>query len=129
MKRIALAVCLLFLVTGLAYGKDYEITKKAGDVTVQITIDKNPPVTGQNRMQVGIRDAKGQEITDAAVSVDYGMPAMPGMPAMNYRAGAALKDKHYTTNLNFSMSGAWSINVKITRAGKTQTVKLNVDVK
>jgi hypothetical protein len=30
--------------------------------------------------------------------------------------------------LNFSMAGAWYITIKITRAGKTQSVKLNVDV-
>jgi hypothetical protein len=31
--------------------------------------------------------------------------------------------------VDFSMSGSWSIAVKITRGGKTQSVKLNVDVK
>jgi hypothetical protein len=27
------------------------------------------------------------------------------------------------------MAGPWSINIKINRGGKTQTVKLNVDIK
>jgi len=80
-------------------------------------------------MTVGIKDAKGQDVTDAALAVHYGMAAMPGMPAMNYNATAALKDKAYVSNLNFSMSGPWFINIKITRGGKAQTVKLNVDVK
>jgi len=56
------------------------------------------------------------------------MPAMPGMPAMNYKAKAALSGSRYLANVNFSMSGAWGVNIKITRAGKTQAVKLNVDV-
>ncbi len=128
-KRFVLSLMVLFLAVGLAYGKDYEITKKAGDLTVQVKIDKNPPVTGKNKMTVGIKDAKGQDVTDAILAVDYSMAAMPGMPAMSYKAGVELKDKLYLSTLNFSMSGPWSVNIKITRAGKAQTVKLNVDVK
>ncbi|HOG18621.1 MAG TPA: FixH family protein [Syntrophales bacterium] len=129
MRRIALIVCVLLLAGGLAYAKDYEMTKKAGEYTVSVTIDKNPPITGKNNMAVGIKDGTGKDVTDAAVAVDYGMPAMPGMPAMNYKAGANPKDKLYLATLDFSMSGPWSVTIKITRGGKTQSVKLNVDVK
>jgi len=129
MKRVVLVVCALFLMVGLAYAKDYELTKKAGPYTVLVAIDKNPPVTGPNKMTVGIKDAGGKDVTDAGVAVDYSMPAMPGMPAMNYKSGTSLRDRQYVANLNFPMSGSWTITVKITRAGKTQAVKLNVDVK
>jgi hypothetical protein len=129
MKRVALVFCVLFLMVGLVHAKDYELTKKAGPYTVLIAIDKNPPVTGPNKMTVGIKDAGGKDVTDAGVAVDYGMPAMPGMPAMNYKSDTTLRDKKYVANLNFSMSGPWTVTVKITRAGKTQVVKLNVDVK
>jgi len=129
MKKLVLIILVLFLAAGLAYGKDYEMTKKAGEYTVLVTIDKNPPVTGKNGMAVGIKDGAGKDVTDATVAIDYGMPAMPGMPAMNYKTGASLKDKRYTATVDFSMSGPWSIGIKITRGGKTQSVKLNVDVK
>ena len=129
MKRVTLIVCVLLLAVGLAYAKDYEMTKKAGEYTVLVTIDKNPPVTGKNTMTVGIKDGAGKDVTDATVAIDYAMPAMPGMPAMNYKAGTSLKDKRYVAEMDFSMSGSWSIAVKITRGGKTQAVKLNVDVK
>jgi hypothetical protein len=129
MKRLAFIICVLFLAVGLADAKDYEMTKKAGEYTVLVTIDKNPPVTGKNNMAIGIKDGAGRDVTDAVVAIDYIMPAMPGMPAMNYKAGASLKDKRYLATLNFSMPGPWSIAVKITRGGKTQSVKLNVDVK
>ena len=93
MKRlIAILAVVAFLMTcGLALAKDYELTKKAGNYNVQIKIDKNPPVTGINKMTVAITDAKGIAVTDATVAIDYGMPAMPGMGAMNYKTGAALK--------------------------------------
>jgi hypothetical protein len=129
MKRIALIFVVLLLASGLAFAKDYEITKKAGDYTVQVKIDRNPPVTGQNKMDVGIKDVKGKDVTDAAVAVDYSMPAMPGMPAINYKATTELKGSRYVATLNFSMSGPWTVNIKIVRGGKTQAVKLNVDVK
>jgi hypothetical protein len=129
MKRIALIFVVLLLVSGLAFAKDYEITKKAGDYTVQVKIDRNPPVTGQNKMDVGIKDLKGKDVTDATVAVDYSMPAMPGMPAMNYKAKTELKGSRYLTDINFSMSGPWTVNIKIMQGGKTQAVKLNVDVK
>jgi len=129
MKRITLIVCVLLLAVGLAYAKDYEMTKKAGEYTVLVTIDKNPPVTGINKMSVAIKDVAGKDVTDATVVIDYVMPAMPGMPAMNYKAATSLKNKRYVAEVDFSMSGSWSIAVKITRGGKTQSVKLNVDVK
>jgi hypothetical protein len=128
MKRFAVAIFVLLLAAGFVYAKDYEVTKKAGVYSVQVRIDKNPPVTGQNKMDIGIKDAAGKDVTDAVVAVDYGMAAMPGMPAMNYKAKAALKGSRYLATLNFSMSGPWTVNIKITQGGKTQSVKLNVDV-
>jgi hypothetical protein len=129
MKRSALIVFALFLACGLAYAKDYEISKKAGDFDVQVNIDKNPPVTGINKMAVAIKDAAGKSVTDATVAIDYGMPAMPGMGAMNYKTTTDLKGDRYLATVNFSMAGPSYINIKITRGGKSQSVKLNVDVK
>ena len=98
-------------------------------MTLQIKIGKNPPVTGINKMEIAISNEKGSDVADAKVSIDYGMPAMPGMGAMNYKTDASLKGNKYLASINFSMSGPWFINIKIARAGKTQVVKLNVDVK
>jgi hypothetical protein len=128
MKRFAAAVVILLFVAGFAYAKDYMIIKKAGNYMVHVKIDKNPPVTGLNKMEIGIQDTMGADVTDAKVVVEYGMPAMPGMPAMNYKTKSELKNKKYLATLNFSMSGAWNVVVKILRAGKTQSVKFNVDV-
>lgn len=131
MKKVVLvlAVMMLALSIGIAQAKDYEITKKAGNLTVVVKIDKNPPVTGINKMDVAIKDGAGKEVTDAKVAVDYGMPAMPGMGAMNYKTNMTLKNNSYQTNINFSMAGPWFINIKINRGSAAQTVKLNVDIK
>ena len=131
MKKIILIVMAMVfaLNINLVLAKDYEIAKKAGDLDVVVKIDKNPPVTGINKMNIAVKDASGKAISDAAVVVNYEMPAMPGMGAMNYKTNATLKGTDYQAILNFSMAGAWSVNIKINRGGKTQTVKLNVDIK
>ena len=131
MKRtiMILTAIVLLLVIGLANAKDYEITKKSGDYTIQIKMDKNPPITGENKIDITIKDITGKNVIDAAVGINYGMPAMPGMGAMNYKTTAGLKGNRYLATINFSMAGPSYINIKITRGGKSELVKLNVDVK
>jgi hypothetical protein len=131
MRKINLIITAMILLAflGVAQARDYEITKNAGDLSVVVKIDKNPPVTGTNKMDITIKDAAGKNVTDASVAIEYGMPAMPGMGAMNYKTNAALKGNSYNASVNFSMTGPWYINIKINRSGKTQTVKLNVDIK
>jgi len=117
------------LVAGISFAKDYEVKKKAGQYDVEVKIDKNPPVVGDNNVLIEIKDEAGKYVTDAKVKVDYSMPAMPGMPAMNYKADAELKGEEYKAKMNLSMSGSWNIAVKITKAGKTSTMKFTVDAK
>ena len=128
MKKLLICLVVLLFAAGAASAKDYMITKQAGDYTVHMKMDKNPPVTGENKMEITIQDKAEADVTDATVAIEYTMPGMPGMPAMNYKAATELKNKQYMAILNFSMAGAWGVNIKITRAGKTQSVKLNVDV-
>jgi hypothetical protein len=129
MKKIMIAVVVLLFAAGVAFAKDYEVTKKAGEYNVAVKIDKNPPVVGDNNISIEVTDASGHHARDAKVVVDYSMPAMPGMPAMNYKADAELKGDEYKAKINLSMSGSWNVAVKITRAGKTSTMKFTVDAK
>ncbi|BCB95924.1 copper resistance determinant, crdA [Dissulfurispira thermophila] len=129
MKKLAVSTLILLLVAGIAYAKDYEVKKKAGEYDVTAKIDKNPPVVGDNNITVEIKDASGKYVTDAKVKVEYSMPAMPGMPAMNYKTNAELKGNEYNAKMNLSMSGPWNIAIKITRGSKTTTVKFNVDAR
>jgi hypothetical protein len=128
MKKLLLISLVIFLVSGFAYAKELVTTKQAGPYAVTITLDKNPPIVGDNNLSLTIKDASGKIIKDAKVSVDYEMPAMPGMPAMRYKVQPTLKGDAYVGKVNFSMGGAWNLNVKITEAGKSFMVKMNVDV-
>lgn len=129
MQRFLVVLVVLFTACGIAFAKDFEVRKKAGAYDVEVRIDKNPPVVGDNGVTVKVRDAAGKNVTDAKVRVDYSMPAMPGMPPMNYKADAALSEKEYKTTMNLSMAGPWNIAVKIMRDGKTATMKFSIDVR
>lgn len=131
MKKMIVFFTAMTILAGFvsAYARDYEMAGKTADYAVLVKIDKNPPVKGVNRISVDVNDAAGKAVTDATVAVHYGMPPMPGMGAMNYRKATDLKGKNYQTTVNFSMSGPWYIDVRISRDGSTQTVKLNVDVR
>jgi len=128
MKRLITMILAMLLIIGIAYAKDYEVTKKAGEYNVIVKIDKNPPVVGDNNMKIDIKDASGKNVTDAKVKVEYSMPAMPGMPAMNYKTTAELKDNAYKAKMNLSMTGPWNIAVKIAKGGKTASMKFSIDV-
>jgi len=91
MRRVAYIALILLLIAGIAYGKEYEYKKKAGEYEVQVKIDRNPPVVGDNTMKIGIKDASGKYVTDAKVVVEYSMPLMPGMPPMSYRTDGELR--------------------------------------
>ena len=129
MKKFAIVAVMLVLAAGSAYAKGYEVTKKAGEYDVLVTFDRNPPVANDNEVGITIKDASGKPVKDAKVKVDYSMPAMSGMPPMNYKTEAALQGEEYKATLGLSMSGSWNIAVKITRAGKTITTKFTVDAK
>ena len=127
-KFIAFAV-VVALTAGVAYAKDYEVKKKAGEFDVVVTIDKNPPVTGDNGVTVSVKDAGGKVVKGAKVVVDYSMPAMPGMPAMNYKADAVQKGDVYMATMNLSMAGPWNVAIKISAGGKSGGMKFTVDAK
>jgi hypothetical protein len=129
MKDIILLGLALVLVAGTGYAKDYEVKKKAGDFDVEIRIDRNPPIAGENHMDISIKDGAGKLVTDAMVAVTYSMPPMPGMPAMSYKSDAHLSGDVYKASLALSMSGSWNVEVKINKAGKTSSLKFTVDAK
>ncbi len=126
---IAATVMWMFLLpAGTSYAKNYEIKKKVGDYEVEAVIDRNPPIIGDNNIEIEIKDGSGKHITDAKVLINYYMPPMPRMAPMNYTTDAKLKKEKYRATMNFIMAGPWYIAIKIMRAGKTMTAKFNVDV-
>ena len=129
MKKFLLISLVIVLSTGLAFAKGYEVKKKAGEYSVEATMDRNPPAVGKNNLDVTIKDASGKNVADVNVLVEYGMPLMPGMPPMNYKTDARLDGGVYKAVLNISMPGPWYVSLKINRAGKTTSTKFTFDAR
>lgn len=126
MKRLVIFLSVVFLLTGIAYGKEFEVKKTVDGYDVVARIDKMS--VGKNNITITITEA-GTPVTDAKVIVNYSMPAMPGMPPMDYKTDATVKGNEYTATMDLSMSGPWNIAIKIKRGDKTSTVKFNIDVR
>jgi len=126
MKILTLAVLLFFFLHAPGHAKDYGVKKKAGDYEIDIRMDRNPVVVGDNRIELEVKSG-GKTIKDARVLVNYYMPPMARMVPMNYRTNAAIKGEKYEARINIIMSGPWIIVIKVYHGEKVVTTKLNVD--
>ncbi len=117
---------IILLSAGTAQSRGLEVRQKAGNYDVEIKMDRNPPIVGDNHIEIGIKDG-GKPVTDANVLINYYMPPMPRMAPMNYRIDAKPKKERYQATMNFIMAGPWYISVIINHAGKISRTKVNVD--
>jgi len=106
-----------------------ELKKKAGIYDVGLRIDHNPPVVGDNGLELRIADAAGTALKDAEVLVNYYMPPMPRMAPMNYKTEAKFKKDAYAIRMRLIMAGPWIIVVKITVDGKTTSARFHIDAR
>ena len=118
---------VVLLIVGVAHAREYQATKRVGALQAEIRVDRNPPIVGDNRIEIEIKDQDGKSVTDASVLVNYYMPPMPRMAPMNYITDAKLTGEKYKATMNFIMSGPWIIAVKINHDGKMTTAKFNID--
>jgi hypothetical protein len=121
-------ILLIFLFLGdTVLARDYRARKKTPNYSVEMSIDRNPPIVDKNRLTLNIRENSGRDVANAKVLVNYYMPPMPGMPPMNYKTYAKLSGNSYVVVMDLIMSGPWNIVVKITRGGKTDTARFAID--
>ncbi len=127
MKDLLISTLILFLTVAVAGARGVEVKKRVGELEAEMRMDRSSPVLGDNNIEIELKDATGEPVTDAKVVVNYYMPPMPRMAPMNYTVDAKLKGERYKATMNFIMSGPWIIAVKIIHAGKTSTAKFNID--
>lgn len=90
-------------------------------IDISFRAQPDPPRTGENTFEVAVRDASGQPISDADVSVTFFMAAMPtmNMPAMRNQttlpsAGSGM----YRGSGQVMMPGRWDVTVDVSRGGQ-----------
>ena len=138
MKRLTLVVGLIGLGGFIACGGGQQ--EPAGETSpaaeapaiapagesqdLQITFNSTPtpPRTGENTFEVLVRDQDGQPVTDANVSVEFYMAAMPSMNMAEMRDRVDLaheSEGRYRGTGNVMMAGGWDVTVTVSRGGQT----------
>ena len=80
-----------------------------------------PPKMGENTFEVMVKGPDGKPITDAEVSVQFFMAAMPAMKMPEMKNTVTLKhqkDGTYVGTGQVMMAGKWDATVMVKRAGK-----------
>lgn len=129
--RIVFVACLAagFFARETAYARDYQVRRRSGEYTVEASINRNPPVLGENMTRIRIRDGKGNYVRGAFVKVNYSMPPMPGMPPMNYTVSAKASGDEYVAVMNLIMTGPWNIVIMVRDRAKLWRIIFPIDVR
>jgi hypothetical protein len=93
--------------------------KPAFNVDVTLSTTPDPPKMGENTFEAMVMMG-GQPVTDADVSVELFMPAMPAMNMAEMRNSVALKHEgggRYRGTGNVMMAGGWDATVSVKRDG------------
>jgi hypothetical protein len=117
MKKIFFVFFGLFFLSAVVYATGFDMVKKAGDVTVKVSIEKVVPVVGKNNISVELLNAREGSMTDAEVELSYFIPVMP---AMKYETAAIQKGSTYTAVLGLAMAGQWNVDVRFKRPDRTE---------
>ena len=126
---LLILVLSMLLAVSAVQARNLTLSGRAGPYEVEIAIDRNPPVVGDNRIEIAIKDGTGRKISDAQVLVNYYMPPMPRMAPMNYTTPAMLKGATYQATMHLIMDGPWIIALKITQGEKRSTVKFHINAR
>jgi hypothetical protein len=99
--------------------------QESAGLLVSLALNPYPPSgTQAGNFDVTLTDANGQPVSDAAISLDLTMPAMP-MPSNQLDMTAGEPGKYHASGY-FTMRGLWRIEVIITRGGQKQSVFFDV---
>jgi nitrogen fixation protein FixH len=114
MKRLTMALTLAapLLVTACGGGNQQPV--------ITFTSEPDPPRMGENAFEVMVMQ-DGQPVTDADVSVEFFMPAMPAMNMAEMKNTVTLKHEgagRYRGTGNVMMAGDWDATVMAMRGGQ-----------
>jgi copper/silver efflux system protein len=92
----------------------------AQGVAVRFVIQPDPPVSGENQVDVVVTE-NGAPVTDATVEAVFSMPAMPSMNMPAMRNAVPLThnaEGRYRGTGQLAMAGTWNVTVTASRGGQ-----------
>jgi nitrogen fixation protein FixH len=129
--RIAIPVILAIVLSACSPKSDTAastgVSQAAGDFNVTTRFLPDPPQKGSETITFTIKDASGNPVKGATVSVATNMPTMS-------MAGPKLSandtgDGTYAVQTNLNYATQWTFDIKIAAAGKTGVAHMVVDVR
>jgi hypothetical protein len=127
--RIAPGLLMIALLAIPFDAGDLELTKKAGDYTVEISFDRDVPTVGANVATIRVKDREGASVKEAKIILNYYMPPMARMAPMNYKVEAKWKKDSYRASMKLIMAGPWILILRITIGDKTLSAKFQIDAR
>ncbi len=118
MKKVIIFLVVIVFSSSMLFASQHEITKNVDDLKVKVLLDNDPPLKGDNNLNILLTDSNGNPVSKAKIKVDYSMAPMGDMPPMSYKSRAKFKGESYKATINLSMSGQWNVNMNIKRPGK-----------
>ena len=130
-RSAASAVWILMLSLAVAGCGGNSETRETGSVSqpagsrqglaIDFRSEPDPPKSGQNAVEVDVKNPDGTPVTDATVKVVFSMPAMPSMnmPAMKTETTLAHDSGgRYRGEGALQMAGTWNVNVMVSRGAE-----------
>jgi len=115
---LAVAACALLLLAACARKKDLSTALHAGDFSMVLRLDPDPPLAGENVLHLDLRDAGGAPVDGARLDFGSVMPAMGAMPEMKGGGNAKeLGGGRYDVAYALSMLGDWTLRLGIEAPG------------
>lgn len=91
------------------------------DLKISLKSDPERPKIGENKLEVSVLGADGKPVTDAAVTVQFYMPAMPSMNMPEMRSNVELQPAGnglFRGTGQLEMGGTWNVTVNVLRGGE-----------
>lgn len=90
-------------------------------VTIEFRSTPDPPRSGDNTLEVTVKQPDGSAVTDATVTAVFSMPAMPSMNMPAMRSDATLAHEaggRYRGSARLLMAGTWNVTVAVSRGSE-----------
>ena len=119
----AMAIAAVVVAVGCGSGQpepDSSSTAPASGLDITLRTTPDPVRMGDNTLEVTVRE-DGQPVTDASVSAEFYMAAMPSMNMPEMRSKADLShagNGMYRGQGQVSMAGNWDVTITVMRGGQ-----------
>ncbi len=121
MSRLAAFLALLIVIVAAGCRQSAPTSITGDSLQIAVTTEPTPPVTGTAQLVVTIKDANGNPVSDATLSVRGDMTHAGMTPVI--RDGVTGQNGVYSVPFEWTMGGDWIIDVTARLKDGTTTTR------